>query len=445
MARRPPLAKGLPLLGSALGVLRDPIAYMTEQYQRLGPAFRVRVPGRELTVLAGPEANLFVTRESDGLLRSRETWEPFNGEFGARDALTSVDGEKHARLRKLMKRGFSRSALLPHVGMLVATTRAEARSWPVGSRLRVAGAFKHLVTEQLGLVLASTPARAVCDDLALVNRDAVNVHVVGSRPRLYLYRPAYRRALARVLAFGREVLASHRRGPRDPAQPDLVDDLVAEDRRDPGLFTEGELLLAALGPFFAGVDTVANALPFLFYALLRDRDLYERATAEADALFAKEPNAESFRALTVLPAAVQETLRRFPIALALIRRANRAFEFAGCDFHRDEQLHVFTSVSHFLPKLYPDPLRFDPDRFAPHRNEHRQPGAYAPYGQGAHTCLGAGMADVQLLVDAATVLHAVRLELDPPHYELRTVLRPGPTPDDHFTARVVERRHTAAR
>src|SRR5260221_2053373 len=54
----------------------------------------------------------------------------------------------------------------------------------------------------------------------------------------------------------------------------------------------------------------------------------------------------------------------------------------------------------------PISLQFDLDRFRPPRNEHRKPGAYAPFGLGDHTCLGAGIAEVQLMTTMATLLRS---------------------------------------
>jgi len=74
------------------------------------------------------------------------------------------------------------------------------------------------------------------------------------------------------------------------------------------------------------------------------------------------------------------------------------------------------TVPHFLEELYPYPIQFDIDRFRVPRNEHRQRGAYAPFGLGDHTCLGAGIAEVQLIVKMAKLLSLYTMQFDPPGY-----------------------------
>ena len=126
--------------------------------------------------------------------------------------------------------------------------------------------------------------------------------------------------------------------------------------------------------------------------------------------------------------------------LHVMRAAARDFTFAGHAVREGDPVIVATSVSHFLPSLWQRPSEFDVGRFEEGRSEHRKPGAYAPYGLGPHTCLGAGLAEVQLVLLVASLLHEVELRLDPPGYVLRTVMAPGPTPDARFGMAVVRRR-----
>ena len=80
---------------------------------------------------------------------------------------------------------------------------------------------------------------------------------------------------------------------------------------------------------------------------------------------------------------------------------------------------------HFDERYHPDPNRFDIDRYVAPRNEHRIAGAYAPYGMGTHTCLGAGLAEAQIMLTVASLFHFGQFEMDPPEYNLK--IRPLPT------------------
>ena len=95
-----------------------------------------------------------------------------------------------------------------------------------------------------------------------------------------------------------------------------------------------------------------------------------------------------------------------------------------------------TSVTHRLPEFFPDPDRFDIDRYLPERAEHRQPNVFVPFGVGTHHCLGGNFAETQTLLVIATVFHAAELELDPPGYELKMTNVPTPRPAKSFRFRL---------
>lgn len=83
----------------------------------------------------------------------------------------------------------------------------------------------------------------------------------------------------------------------------------------------------------------------------------------------------------------------YPVAMMVPRTVVEPFSFDGYQLPAMEPVMAATGVAHFDPRLYTDPNRFDIDRCLPPRLEQRQPGAFAPYGFGAHTCAGAGIAD----------------------------------------------------
>ncbi len=149
---------------------------------------------------------------------------------------------------------------------------------------------------------------------------------------------------------------------------------------------------------------------------------------------------EQLKQMPDLRGAMMETLRRYPVAGGHRARVARPVAFAGYRLEAGHDVEVAMTVPHFLEELYPNPMQFDLDRFRPPRNEHRKPGAYAPFGLGDHTCLGAGIAEVQLMVTMATLLSTFTLQFDPPDYHLVIEHHLTPVPGNHFQVKVVERR-----
>src|SRR6266568_56995 len=120
------------------------------------------------------------------------------------------------------------------------------------------------------------------------------------------------------------------------------------------------------------------------------------------------------RQRSMRPGAMAETLRRYPVAGGHNARVAKPLTIAGYRLEPGNTVQVAMTVPHFLEELYPHPMQFDIDRFREPRNEHRQRGAYAPFGLGDHTCLGAGIAEVQMMVTMAVLLHTHTLQFDPP-------------------------------
>ena len=419
----------------------DVRAYLTEQYLQLGPVFQVRAFQHTFTVLAGPEANLFLMRKGKTHLRSLESWTEFNSELGATRSIVSMDGQEHFRLRRTLRDGYSRSYIEKRLAAAVAIAQREIASWPLDVPLPGLYMLQRIITDQLGMLAANTSPREYLDDLIVLIETLLLTTVTRQRPGLLLHAPRVRRARKRIVALYEQVMAAHEAGSHAGHEPDLIDDILELHKTDPQFLPETDLMISVLGPYIAGLDTSASTSAFTLYALLKHPALLPPVQAEADMLFADgTPTAQALRKLDFTHRVVLETLRMYPIAPVTIRTVANSFEFAGYTIPAGTQVIMATTVPHYLPEYFPDPERFDIDRYLPERNEHRQPGAFAPFGLGPHRCLGSGFAEVQIAMTLATIMHTVELVLDPPDYELQINPAPLPRPAKSFKFKVVRRR-----
>lgn len=438
----PPIASGLPVFGSALEMASKPVDFWVEQYLRLGPVFRVKALNRHFTVMAGPEAVQFIVRMRDGVVSSHGTWADYAAESNAPHMMTMLDGEPHTRQRRVMRPGFSRSAIVgrfPEVLSIVDDVLStQLRDGQTYSALSF---FQLLICNQLGLLMAGRVAGDYMQDIVTAVRTRLNTLVLKNQPRLMLKLPGYRRASARVTEFGRMIIAERRARPA-PETPDLIDDIMAAMNGDMADCTESDLENMVLSPFIAGLDTVASTCTFVLYALLKHPDALARVVREADALFANGiPTPEQLEQMVDLHGATMETLRLYPVAGILPRTALRDFAFEGHRIPEGGELLAAVMVAHFLPRFYPEPYTFNIDRFRPPHNQHRQPGAFTPFGVGSHTCLGAGLAEIQIMLTLAALLHQFEFELSPPNYDGRLEQNPTLTLGYKFRVRVKARRH----
>ncbi len=438
-ATQPPLADGIPILGSAAAMLANPILFLTQQYQKHGAVFRIQAANQKLVAIAGAEANVFMTKEGTAHFRSWEVWHPQDTEFGAKQSMISLDGADHLQMRKIQKRAYARSAVDGRYNDILEIVLTEINSWQQGQTIGVTAAMKRIVTEQLGQLTTNTSPREYIPDLLKMVRTMLFVYVTKQYPKFVLLDPGYQKAKKRVVNFVREMVQAHR-DTQNTREPDLIDDLIAAQKENPEFIPEQDLLFAAMGPYIAGLDTAANALSFVLWTLHQHPDVLEQVRTEVDTAFASgELTAQSIRGMDVLHRVILETLRLYPIAGALTRTVSKDFEFAGYTIKEGTSVVIGTTVAHFLPEYYQNPYAFDIERFNSTRAEHRRPGVYVPFGVGSHTCLGAGMAEAIIMVSVAGIIRHTKLEPDP-NYKLRIISTPTPSPDDKFALKLVARR-----
>jgi cytochrome P450 len=441
-----PVVRGLPVVGSALEMAADPARFFLRCYRAYGPVFRIRLLNKTQTVIAGVEAaNFLGSREGRESLRSKEFWQGLVEEYGATRTLTGEDGESHRRLRELMRRGYSRDAIKGRYQELVEITdRSIDRDWKPGGRVAVVQAMQYMVTDQLGSILTGSAPMEYVQDIRTTTLYILNVLVTRQRPKVLLRRPKYRRAKARVFELGNRMITDYRAEigtPNDEAS-NLVEDIMAAHRTDPSLMPADDLVLSLIGPYVAGLDTVANTTAAFVYAVLKHPQVLARVQGEADEMFARGPvDEEALRRIPAIRGALMETMRLYPVAVAQMRTATRDFAFAGHPIMAGETVYIATSVPHLMHEYYPNPDTFDIDRYDKPRAEHLQSGAYSPYGRGPHTCLGKSLADVQMAISMARLFHRLDVRLESPDYQLATKTAPVPGPARRFKVWVDGYRH----
>ena len=415
-----------------------------EQYRKLGPVFRIPRPDKPpLTVLAGPPANVFVDHYASEFFTTRAHWQEFDQNIGS-TIFEARDGAANRQRRAQTSRIWSRARVVDKLVPMIAIT-LDFSDWQPGERFFVRPAMQRIVAEQLGRLLVGFSPGEYLPDLIIYLDTLITTSFGENRQWTPESKAEFERAKQRAKELGRAILQAHIDQPMPNRKPDLIDEALAAAVEDPsGSFRNYAEGLLGLKVFLAGLDTVANTCSFMIYALLAHPDVLNRVLVEVDAAFSQGPlTRERLNNMTALHGTAMETLRRYPIASGHLATVAKRLTLAGYRLEPGDEIFVAMTVPHFLPELYPEPEKFDIDRFHAPRNEHRQDGAYAPFGLGDHTCLGAGIAEIQLMVTIATIFHDYQLELDPPTYTLRIENQPTPAPSKDFGVKIVVKRGRA--
>ena len=130
----------------------------------------------------------------------------------------------------------------------------------------------------------------------------------------------------------------------------------------------------------------------------------------------------------------------YPAIPGLMRTVANSFEFGGYTVPARANVIIGNTVSHHLPEYFPEPERFDIERYTPERAEHEQPGAFAPFGLGTHRCLASNFTEIQIALTLLTIVRDVEVTLSTPGYDLKVNHIPMPRPGPSFRIRVSPRR-----
>jgi len=168
--------------------------------------------------------------------------------------------------------------------------------------------------------------------------------------------------------------------------------------------------------FIAGHETTATTLSWVWYILSTLPEVEERVHAEIDQVFGGNlPTVEEISRLHYTNMVVSETLRLHPAAFAFTRRAKTDDAIGGYRIPKGSMIFVTTFWTQQHPEFWSDPLRFDPDRFAPEQLAKQHKFAYFPFGGGPRQCIGKGFSLFEIPLVCAIIAQHYRLRLVPGH------------------------------
>ena len=414
-------------------------ADLTEQY---GPVFRINPPfSPPMTFLAGPETNQWANRNGRLYLRAQDYFSDFEKVYGAHGVLPSLDGGDHFRLRKSLQASYSRGRLITHLERVYGQARAFMSDWQVGQSYQATNLCRVMINAQLSPIFIGVDSQDLIGDLIKYKERALTTHVMRALPKFMLKTPGMRRREKKIDTLLERVQGVHTPAQRAGQPRDLADDLLSLHGSDPQLVPESNLRFALSAALVASVY-LGDAFSFALYAMASQPELYENIQEEADALFENgDPGNDDFTldAIDVTHRFLMECLRVYPIVPMSIRNVMNSCVVEGYELPVGERLFIAQTATHYMEECFPDPFKFDIDRYQEPRNEHRGPG-YAPYGLGTHRCLGSRWMDLQLAVNVLMVAHYFNIRVSPRDYKLKFSPIPSQKPSKRLMFRVVERR-----
>jgi cytochrome P450 len=333
--------------------------------------------------------------------------------------LLTSEGDFWKRQRRLVQPAFFRDRILSYGGLMTSYTARLMETWQSGE---VRDVHHDMMRVTLEIAARSLFNVAIEGDAGTIGK-ALNV-VLDEMPKLagFAFLPdwvpvpglgAFRRALADLDNVVYGIIRDRRASGARPG--DLLDMLLdARDENGAGM-SDPQLRDEVMTLLLAGHETTANTLAWTLYLLAQNRVEQSRLEAEVrTVLDGRMAEAAGLQQLPYTQMVLMEAQRLYPPAWAIGRKALRDFEVSGYRVRAGTNIVISQWVLHRDPRLYPDPERFDPERWREEVGGGRRSlpkFAYLPFGAGPRVCVGASLALTESALVLATLMQRFRFSL----------------------------------
>ena len=380
---------GLPIIGHMIETFRGGPDFIVDQYRKHGPVFYSQSPALSAVMALGPDATqaVFSNRNKD---YSQRAWDPIIGPFFD-GGLMLLDFDEHLFHRRIMQEAFTRTRLsgyVPHVDSVA--TRVLANDWvPNDPRFLFYPAIKELTLDIASEVFMGHPAGTDRELVTTINNAFTTTTRAGNAivrkpvPPLTWWRGI--KARETLERYFKSRIGEKRRS----ESTDMFSVLCHSQDEDGRSFTDDQIVSHMIFLMMAAHDTSTSTMTTMAYHLAANPQWQDRLREESERIGDGPLDIEALEKLETYDLVVNESLRMMTPLPFNFRQTVRDTELLGFFIPADTAVVTWPSINHRLPELWTDPEKFDPARFAEPRNEHkRHRYAFAPFGGGAHKCIG---------------------------------------------------------
>ena len=408
---------GMPVLGHLIELFRGGPDYVLGTYRRFGPVHYSKTPALNAVAALGPDATqeVFSNRNKDF---STVAWQTVIGPFFNRGLLL-MDFDEHMYHRRIMQEAFTRTRLSGYIKHMDAVASAVvAKDWPVNDgRFLFMPAVKELTLDIASVVFMGHEPGS---DHELVTKIKTAYETTTRAGGAIIRTPVppfkwWRGLQARKVL--EEYFIERVRQRRAAEGTDMLTVLCHTADDDGNSFSDTDIVNHMIFLMMAAHDTSTSTLTTMAYHLAANPNWQQRCREEGDRIGDGPLDIDALDKLETLDLVINECLRLVTPLPFSVRRAVRDTEILGHYIPAGTNVTMWPGMNHRLPELWDDPERFDPARFAEPRSEHkRHRYAFAPFGGGAHKCIGMVFGQLEIKTVMHRLLRNYRLELPHPGY-----------------------------
>jgi cytochrome P450 len=406
--------------------LRDNMiaTYGEEAYER--DIIERKMFGRTRFLVSDPAAIKHVLLDNAGNYQKTEITRRIL-EPGLGRGLITSEGETWRRHRRTMSPAFDHRSIASYAPIMTGAAQDLLSDWSklgAGVTVEVANAMMEVTLNIISRSMFSSDS----DHIVAIMERGAGRYQAQMRPNMldFLALPAWLAGLGRIRVahrtlgeFDAEIdrLIQRRAGHPDDGPKDLLARLIAaRDEQTGGGMTAREVRDHVITIFMAGHETTAMAMTWTWYLLSQHPAEEEKLHAElAAVLGGRIPTADDLSRLLYTRMVVEESMRLYPPVHTIAREALADDTLAGRRVPKGSAVLIAPWVLHRHVRLWNQPGRFDPERFAAAPSAARPRFSYLPFGGGRRICIGAAFAMAEATLLLATLAQRYRLRLAPGH------------------------------
>lgn len=276
-----------------------------------------------------------------------------------------------------------------------------------------------IITKVFFGVDATGQAREIAEAVGYLSDLAVREFETLITPPRWLPLASVKRKWAAIRTLDEFIrgIIKQRRAEGNTDRGDLLSMLLraVDEEGDGGQMTDEQARDEAMVLFLAGHDTTAAGLIWAWYVLAKHPEIQAKVQAELDReLAGREVTVADLPRLAYLERVIKESLRLYPPAVGVFTRyVAEPVEIGGYPLRRRSLIHILSYVTQRDARWFPEPERFDPDRWLPERCAGLPQFAYFPFGGGPRVCIGRELATTEMMLILATLLRRFEVALPP--------------------------------
>src|SRR5215469_14477070 len=338
------------------------------------------------------------------------------------NGLITSEGKFHRTQRTLSQPAFHRQRIVHYGETMVEHALRVRESWPDGQIIELSAEMMHLA---LGIVARTLFDTDVAQEVAEISGNVNSIMALYDFLVMLPYAEGlqywplpgvsrFRKARARLDEVVYRMIEEHRSGGID--RGDLLSMLLAARYEDGTAMPDQQLRDEVMTIFLAGYETIANALAWTWYLLWQHPEVERKLHNEIDSVLqGRLPETADLPKLKYTEMVLAESMRLYPPVWAMGRQAIDDVEIGPYYLPKGATMVLMQYVMHRNSKYFPDPLRFDPERFTPEAKASRPKFSYFPFGGGVRQCIGESFAWMEGVLIMATIAQKWCFSLVPDH------------------------------